>query len=160
MRFVSCLVSYPSPVVRTPDALRESGAARLRRCILGVLACGAAPWALAAPAPHAPDQPDLARPPALNTPSAAASNRAPPATSPRSRVVGHAPDEPTAVAPPGPQPSADARIEQVRRNDTVVEVKVTPAHVIWQYGIVNRDAQPSPAQHSGLSTPRFFRYDF
>jgi hypothetical protein len=65
---------------------------------------------------------------------------------------------PQAVRPPTED---DVRIDLVRnRNNRVVEVIVTPAHVPWNYAMVNRDSQPTTAQSGGLSTPRFFRFDF
>jgi hypothetical protein len=60
-----------------------------------------------------------------------------------------------------PPTDEDVRIDLVRNlNNRVVEVIVTPAHVPWHYAMVNRDTQPTAAQSGGLSTPRFFRFDF
>ncbi len=65
--------------------------------------------------------------------------------------------------PPARPTAPEARIEQRRRANRVVEVIVTPAHSTTSYVIVNREgARPlSPQELSaGLSVPRFLRLDF
>jgi hypothetical protein len=77
--------------------------------------------------------------------------------------VATAPGAADASATPAVRPPTedDVRIDLVRnRSNRVVEVIVTPAHVPWHYAMVNRDTQPTTAQPGGLSTPRFFRFDF
>jgi len=59
--------------------------------------------------------------------------------------------------------SPEARIEQRRQGNRVVEVTVTPAGSTRSYTIVNREGQrPLSVQDlsSGLSTPRFLKFDF
>lgn len=73
--------------------------------------------------------------------------------------------EPTAEEqlPPAVQTSPEARIEQRRRANRVVEVIVTPAGSARSYVIVNREgARPLSQQElaAGLSVPRFLRLDF
>jgi hypothetical protein len=65
--------------------------------------------------------------------------------------------------PPAVQTSPEARIEQRRRANRVVEVIVTPAGSARSYVIVNREgARPLSQQElaAGLSVPRFLRLDF
>jgi hypothetical protein len=72
-------------------------------------------------------------------------------------------DEPLADLPPVRQVSPEAKIEQRRQGNRVVELTVTPAGSTRSYTIVNRDGQrPLSVQDlgSGLSTPRFFKLDF
>lgn len=56
-----------------------------------------------------------------------------------------------------------SRIEQVRRGNRVVELRITDSAGETRYTMVNREGQPPlSAQEltSGLSTPRFLRFDF
>ena len=72
---------------------------------------------------------------------------------------------------PWPSPAADGRkstlpwvhIEQIRRGNRVVEVRVTDADGVHGYTMVNREGRlPLSTQElsSGLSTPSFFKLDF
>jgi hypothetical protein len=59
--------------------------------------------------------------------------------------------------------SPEARIEQRRQGNRVVDITVTPAGSTRSYVIINREGQrPLSVQDlsAGLSTPRFFRLDF
>ena len=59
--------------------------------------------------------------------------------------------------------SPEARIEQRRQGNRVVDITVTPAGSTRSYTIINREGQrPLSVQDlsAGLSTPRFFRLDF
>lgn len=59
--------------------------------------------------------------------------------------------------------SPEARIEQRRQGNRVVDITVTPAGSTRSYTIVNREGQrPANVQElsSGLSTPRFFKLEF
>jgi hypothetical protein len=72
-------------------------------------------------------------------------------------------DEALEDLPPARITSPEARIEQRRQGNRVVEMTVTPAGSTRSYTIVNREGQrPLSVQElsSGLSTPRFFRLDF
>ncbi|GAB4478787.1 MAG: hypothetical protein OHK0044_25920 [Burkholderiaceae bacterium] len=65
--------------------------------------------------------------------------------------------------PPRVQTSPEARIEQRRRANRVVEVIVTPARSTTSYVMVNREgARPLSQQElaAGLSVPRFLRLEF
>ena len=57
----------------------------------------------------------------------------------------------------------EARIEQRRQHGHVVEIVVTPAGRAYSYTIENREGQRplSPQElSSGLSTPRFLKFEF
>jgi hypothetical protein len=72
-------------------------------------------------------------------------------------------DEALADLPPARQTAPEARIDQRRQGNRIVELTVTPAGSTRSYTIVNRDGQrPLAADElsAGLSTPRFFRFDF
>jgi len=105
--------------------------------------------AQAMPAPPAAGVDPLPAPPTTPTEAAARAVTQPGAADAQAAAAARAPTD------------DDTRIDMVRnRNNRVVEVIVTPAHVPWHYAMVNRDAQPTAAQSGGLSTPRFFRFDF
>lgn len=56
-----------------------------------------------------------------------------------------------------------SRIEQVRRGNRIVEIRITDAAGETRYTMVNREGQPPRSAQelsSGLSTPRFFSIDF
>ena len=140
-------------------ALRSRGGGGVARLVLGVtlLLAAALPGrpALAQPssAPPAAGAEALAGPPITPTEAAARAATAP--------AAADAPANASATPAVRPPTEDDVRIDQVRnRNNRVVEVIVTPAHVPWHYAMVNRDTQPTTAQPGGLSTPRFFRFDF
>lgn len=72
-------------------------------------------------------------------------------------------DEALADLPPARQVSPEAKIEQRRQGNRVVEITVTPAGSTRSYTIINREGQrPLSVQDlsAGLSTPRFFKFDF
>ena len=72
-------------------------------------------------------------------------------------------DEALADLPPARQGSPEAKIEQRRQGNRVVEITVTPAGSMRSYTIINREGQrPLSVQDlsAGLSTPRFFKFDF
>lgn len=57
----------------------------------------------------------------------------------------------------------EARIEQRRQGNRVVEIVVTPAGSTTSYVIVNREGRPPLSNQelsSGLSLPRFLRFEF
>lgn len=65
--------------------------------------------------------------------------------------------------PPAQTVNPQTRIEQRRSGNRIVEVTVTPAGSKHSYTIVNREGQrPATVQDlsAGLSTPRFFKFDF
>ncbi len=95
-------------------------------------------------------QPSLVEPPPL------------PAATPVSRtdVPGPVDEE---VRPAAPRAQAETRIEQKRVGNRIVEIRVTPAGSTSSYVIVNREGRLPLTQQelsAGLSTPRFFRFDF
>lgn len=56
-----------------------------------------------------------------------------------------------------------ARIEQIKRGNRVVEVRVVGGQGEHRYTMLNREGRPPLSTQelsSGLSTPRFFRIDF
>lgn len=64
---------------------------------------------------------------------------------------------------PARKPQPETRIEQRRAGNRIVEVIVTPAGSSRSYTIVNREGErPTNVQDlsSGLSTPRFFKFEF
>jgi hypothetical protein len=72
-------------------------------------------------------------------------------------------DEALADLPPARQVAPEARIEQRRQGNRIVEITVTPAGSTRSYTIVSREGQrPLSVQDlgAGLSTPRFFKLDF
>jgi outer membrane receptor protein involved in Fe transport len=72
-------------------------------------------------------------------------------------------DEALADLPAARTSVPEARIEQRRQGNRVVELTVTPAGSTRSYVIVNREGQrPLSVQElsAGLSTPRFLRFDF
>jgi hypothetical protein len=71
------------------------------------------------------------------------------------------PDE--ELLPPARQAAPETRIEQIRHGNRVVEIIVTPQGSANSYVIVNREGRPpltTQELSSGLSTPRFLRFDF
>ena len=67
------------------------------------------------------------------------------------------------LLPPARHAAPETRIEQKRQGNRVVEIIVTPQGSVNSYVIVNREARlPLTTQElsSGLSTPRFLRFDF
>ena len=71
------------------------------------------------------------------------------------------PTEADAKAPPPEEPVT--RIEQVRTNNRISEIRVTPALTGRTYTMTNRDGQqPISATESlsGLSVPKFFTFEF
>jgi hypothetical protein len=128
-----------------------------RRAVLALLSlgCGAA---LAQPAPPALTSEPLTAPPPLAAPATATSPAAP------ATARTEAADEATpADLPPARRAAPETKIEQRRSGNRVVEVVVTPAGSTRSYTIVNREGQrPTGVQDlsSGLSTPRFFQFEF
>jgi hypothetical protein len=64
---------------------------------------------------------------------------------------------------PARDTSREARIEQRRQGNRIVEIVVTPAGSTASYVIVNREGRPPLSNQelsSGLSLPRFLRLDF
>lgn len=71
--------------------------------------------------------------------------------------------EGVADLPPARELTPHTRIEQRRQGNRVVEITVTPAGATRSYTIVNREGQrPNSVQElsSGLSTPRFLKFEF
>ncbi|MGE5339363.1 MAG: hypothetical protein ACM3PU_16155 [Gemmatimonadota bacterium] len=69
----------------------------------------------------------------------------------------------TDLLPPKVRTEREARIEQRRQHGHVVEIVVTPAGRAYSYTIENREGQRplSPQElSSGLSTPRFLKFEF
>jgi hypothetical protein len=67
------------------------------------------------------------------------------------------------LLPPARQAAPETRIEQKRQGNRVVEIIVTPQGSSSSYVIVNREGRPpltTQELSSGLSTPRFLRFDF
>ncbi len=136
-----------------------------------------AAWCVAAAAQAQPGRP-LDAPPRL--PAAASEAPAPRPTTTQRQVIRlpesaqeaprHARDDaplvepaPEEQLPPARQNLREARIEQRRRANRVVEVIVTPAHSTASYVIVNREgARPLSQQElsAGLSAPRFLQLKF
>lgn len=80
---------------------------------------------------------------------------------PATTATGEAPDD--ELLRPAKHVSPDTIIEQKRQGNRVVEIIVTPKGATSSYSIVNREGrQPLNSQDlsSGLSTPRFLRFDF
>lgn len=91
---------------------------------------------------------------------AAAPSALPPGAAPVPAAAG--PVE-TADWPLAREASATTTIEQRKVGNRVVEIVVTPAGSARSYSIVNREGQRPVAPQelsSGLSTPRFLRFDF
>lgn len=64
---------------------------------------------------------------------------------------------------PAHQGAPETRIEQKRQGNRVMEIIVTPQGSTSSYVIVNREGRPpltTQELSSGLSTPRFLRFDF
>jgi hypothetical protein len=69
----------------------------------------------------------------------------------------------SALLPPARHIAPETRIEQIRQGNRVVEIVVTPQGSSNSYVIVNREGRPPLSTQelsSGLSTPRFLRFDF
>jgi hypothetical protein len=99
----------------------------------------------------------LDAPPPLPAPASATSPRNEP-SQPPVEVLEELPE-----LPPARKPQPETRIEQRRAGNRIVEVTVTPAGSSRSYTIVNREGQrPANVQElsSGLSTPRFFKFEF
>jgi hypothetical protein len=99
----------------------------------------------------------LEAPPPLPAPASATSPKTEP-SQPSVEVLEELPE-----LAPARKPSPETRIEQRRAGNRVVEVTVTPAGSTRSYTIVNREGQrPANVQElsSGLSTPRFFKFEF
>jgi len=67
------------------------------------------------------------------------------------------------LLPPAKHVAPATRIEQVRQGNRVVEIIVTPQGATSSYVIINREGRPPLSTQelsSGLSTPRFLRFDF
>ncbi len=80
---------------------------------------------------------------------------------PATTATGEAPDD--ELLPPAKRVAQDTIIEQKLQGNRVVEIIVTPKGATSSYTIVNREGkQPLNRQDlsSGLSTPRFLRFDF
>jgi hypothetical protein len=80
---------------------------------------------------------------------------------PATTATGEPPDD--QLLPPAHPGSPETIIEQKRQGNRVVEIVVTPKGATSSYVIVNREGrQPLTTQElsSGLSTPRFLRFDF
>lgn len=87
----------------------------------------------------------------------AAGRRPAPATT----ATGEPPDD--ELLPPAHPTAPETRIEQIRQGNRIVEIVVTPKGSTSSYVIVNREGKlPLTTQElsSGLSTPRFLRFDF
>jgi hypothetical protein len=68
-----------------------------------------------------------------------------------------------ALLPPARKAAPETRIEQKRQGNRIVEIIVTPQGSTNSYVIVNREGRPpltTQELSSGLSTPRFLRFDF
>jgi hypothetical protein len=99
--------------------------------------------------------------PAGSSPASAKPELAPNAAADKRGAVGE--DEALPDLPPARAVSPETRIEQRRQGNRIVEVTVTPAGTTRSYTIVNREGQrPLSVQElsSGLSTPRFLKFDF
>ncbi|MCX8005235.1 MAG: hypothetical protein N2688_09810 [Burkholderiaceae bacterium] len=86
--------------------------------------------------------------------------RLPPAVPPQAPLT-EAAEEPW--PPAARDASRQTRIEQRRQGNRVVEIVVTPAGSTASYVIVNREGRPPLSTQelsSGLSLPRFLRFDF
>jgi hypothetical protein len=105
----------------------------------------------------------LVAPPPLPAPATATSPAPrPDAAAAANKPDAAAPDE-LPDLPPARKPAPETRIEQKRVGNRVAEVIVTPAGSTRSYTIVNREGQrPANVQDlsSGLSTPRFFKFEF
>jgi cell division protein FtsN len=67
------------------------------------------------------------------------------------------------LLPPARQAAPETLIEQKRQGNRVTEIVVTPQGSTSSYLIVNREGRPpltTQELSSGLSTPRFLRFDF
>jgi len=101
----------------------------------------------------------LDKPPAVNDATARAEVKAAPAgtTAPLTE-----PDD-AHLLPPKNETQREARIEQRHLGTRVSEIVVTPAGRTYSYTIQNREGQrPFSVQDlaSGLSTPRFLKFEF
>jgi hypothetical protein len=99
----------------------------------------------------------LDAPPALPAPASATSPKSEP-NQPTVEVLEELPE-----LAPARKPQPETQIEQRRAGNRIVEVIVTPAGSTRSYTIVNREGQrPANVQElsSGLSTPRFFKFEF
>jgi len=134
----------------------------MRRAPFSLLALGLLALVTAAGA-----QP-LDAPPAMPekaTPGAKPAQVAPLPTAPAARDAKSpiVEDEVLADLPAAKAVASETKIDQRRRGNRVVELTVTPAGSTRSYTIVNREGQrPLGADElsAGLSTPRFFKFDF
>jgi hypothetical protein len=112
----------------------------------------------ASPAQPSANRRPVARLPELDrTREEAALHPAAPATT----ATGEPPDN--ELLPPAHPTAPETRIEQIRQGNRIVEIVVTPKGSTSSYVIVNREGKlPLTTQElsSGLSTPRFLRFDF
>jgi hypothetical protein len=132
-----------------------------RQSILAVLLSGACSGVAQAQPLDAP--PPLPSSTQAATPTAEPAKAAPARDAAADRRELIVEDEALADLPPARQASPETRIDQRRRGNRVVELTVTPAGSTRSYTIVNREGQrPLGADElsAGLSTPRFFRFDF
>ena len=80
---------------------------------------------------------------------------------PAATATGEPPDD--ALLPPAHPAAPETRIEQKRQGNRIVEIVVTPQGSTSSYVIINREGRPpltTQELSSGLSTPRFLRFDF
>jgi hypothetical protein len=110
----------------------------------------------ATPAP-APEKPGSSRRTVARLPEAERAKDTAPAPA---NLTEPADDE---LLPPARQVAPETRIEQKRQGNRIVEIIVTPQGSTNSYVIVNREGRPpltTQELSSGLSTPRFLRFDF
>lgn len=115
------------------------------------------PLPAATPAPAPAATPDTSRRTVARLPEAE-----------RGKDAAEAPDALTEPAdedllPPARRTAPETRIEQKRQGNRIVEIIVTPQGSTSSYVIVNREGRPpltTQELSSGLSTPRFLRFEF
>jgi hypothetical protein len=117
------------------------------------------PLPAATPAAAAPAKPGSSRRTVARLPEAERVKEGVPAPTPAATTE-PGDDE---LLPPARQAAPETRIEQKRQGNRVVEIIVTPQGSTNSYVIVNREGRPpltTQELSSGLSTPRFLRFDF
>lgn len=105
-------------------------------------------------------KPDAARR-VIRLPDTERSRLTAPAAASDARALTEVP--PQEQLPPAHPVAPEARIDQIRQGNHVVEIRVTPAGSTRSYVIAKRDpSRPQPPQdpNSDLSAPRFFRLNF
>jgi len=117
------------------------------------------PLPAATPATPAPAQPGTARRTVARLPEAERAKQDAPAleAAPTTEPADNA------LLPPARKAAPETRIEQKRQGNRIVEIIVTPQGSTNSYVIVNREGRPpltTQELSSGLSTPRFLRFDF